>query len=81
VVAQSTGVRNANAPVGFIVDAVEEVINIAATEIEETPDFGSAQAIECMTGIAKVDGKVKALLDVDRVVARELLNSVEETAQ
>ncbi len=80
VVAQTAAAHRANAPVGFVVDAVEEVLNIAATEIEATPDFGTAQAVECMTGLAKIDGKVKALLDVDRVVARELLRAVEQTA-
>ena len=53
---------------GLTVDGVEEVINIAAADIEETPDFGAQIATECILGMAKIKGVVKALLDIDRVV-------------
>jgi purine-binding chemotaxis protein CheW len=56
---------------GLIVDGVEEVINLAAADIEETPDFGSEIATDYMLGMAKVRGAVKTLLDVDRVMAAE----------
>lgn len=54
---------------GLIVDGVEEVLNIAAGEIEETPNFGSALSTECILGMAKIKGKVKTLLDIDRVMS------------
>ena len=53
---------------GLIVDGVEEVVNIAASDIEETPDFGAAISTECMLGMAKIKGSVKTLLDIDRVL-------------
>jgi purine-binding chemotaxis protein CheW len=56
---------------GLIVDGVEEVLNIAAGEIEETPSFGSALSTECILGMAKIKGKVKTLLDIDRVMSAE----------
>lgn len=52
---------------GIVVDEVSEVLNIAAEEIEETPEFGSAVTTDYMKGVAKVKGKVKILLDIDRV--------------
>jgi purine-binding chemotaxis protein CheW len=56
---------------GLIVDAVEEVVNIATADIEETPDFGGAVATECLLGMAKIKGVVKTLLDIDRLLVGE----------
>jgi len=56
---------------GLIVDAVEEVLNISAGEIENTPDFGAKLDTDYLLGMAKVKGKVKALLDIDRVIAAD----------
>ena len=53
---------------GLIVDAVEEVVNIAAADIEPTPDFGGAVEADYILGMAKVKGTVKALLDIDHVI-------------
>jgi purine-binding chemotaxis protein CheW len=61
---------------GLVVDGVEEVINIGAGEIEETPDFGSNISTECILGMAKIKGVVKALLDIDRVLAGEALQNL-----
>jgi len=64
---------------GLIVDAVEEVINIAPGDIEETPDFGTKLDTEYLLGMAKVKGKVKALLDIDRVIAADALSHVTQS--
>ena len=54
--------------VGVIVDAVSEVLNVAASEIEDTPDFGARAAPPYLLGMAKIRGKVKILLDIGQVV-------------
>lgn len=54
---------------GLIVDGVEEVVNLAATDIEPTPDFGTALEADYILGMAKIKGTVKTLLDIDRVVS------------
>lgn len=54
--------------VGIVVDAVSEVLNITKEEIENTPHFGSGLDIEYIVGIAKIKGKVKILLDIDKVL-------------
>lgn len=54
---------------GLIVDAVEEVVGISPGEIEQTPDFGISMQPEYILGMAKIKGKVKGLLDIDRAVA------------
>lgn len=57
---------------GIIVDAVEEVVNIASGEIEETPDFGSEVSTQYLLGMAKIKGAVKTLLDIDRVLSGDI---------
>lgn len=57
--------------VGLIVDGVEEVLNLAAADVEETPDFGNALSTEYIIGMAKVKGVVKTLLNIDRVLSSE----------
>jgi purine-binding chemotaxis protein CheW len=56
---------------GAVVDCVSEVLNIAADEIEPTPDFGQRLATDYLRGVAKIKGKVKLLLDLDRVLAAD----------
>ena len=54
---------------GIVVDGVSEVLNLAAADIEDTPDFGDGAATPYLLGLAKVKGKVKTLLEIDRVLA------------
>ncbi len=54
---------------GIVVDGVSEVLNLTAPEIEDTPDFGEDIAGRYLLGMAKVKGKVKILLDIDKVVS------------
>jgi purine-binding chemotaxis protein CheW len=64
-----------SAPMGLIVDSVEEVSTLAANQIEPTPDFGVRIDSAYLLGMAKVNGHVKTLLDIDRVVASDLLQT------
>jgi purine-binding chemotaxis protein CheW len=61
---------------GLIVDSVEEVVNISASEIEPTPEFGTRMDTSFILGLAKVKGVVKTLLDIERVVAPESISSL-----
>ncbi len=56
---------------GLVVDAVEEVLNIAGEDVEPSPDFGTQLSNECCLGIAKVKDGVKTLLDIEKVVSTE----------
>jgi len=64
---------------GLIVDGVEEVISLAAGDIEETPDFGGKFQTDYIVGMAKVKGVVKTLLDIDSVIGTEALKSLKLT--
>lgn len=66
--------------IGLIVDAVEEVANVAAEDIEPPPDFGGSIGVEYLLGMAKVKGVVKSLLDIDRVIADDVIRISQETA-
>lgn len=76
VVAQVTGANSAVLNLGLVVDGVEEVMNIAATDIEAPPDFGTVVDNGCIVGMAKIKGAIKTLLDVDRAVGRAALTDL-----
>jgi purine-binding chemotaxis protein CheW len=62
--------------VGIVVDGVSEVLNLPEADIEDTPDFGEDVAGSYLLGLAKVKGKVKILLDIDRVLSSQDLHSL-----
>ncbi len=64
------------AQMGVIVDGVEEVANLTAADIEETPDFGGQVSTDYILGMAKVKGTVKTLLDIDSVIGVQTLNEI-----
>ncbi len=63
---------------GVVVDGVSEVLNLAGSEIEDTPDFGEDTAGKYLLGMAKVKGKVKILLDIDQVLSSQDLRGLSE---
>ena len=64
--------------VGVIVDGVNEVLTLQESEIEDTPDFGDQMRLPYILGMAKVKGKVKILLDIDRVLSQQDFGGLEE---
>jgi purine-binding chemotaxis protein CheW len=78
-----TQVQGESAPVlmGIVVDGVSEVLNLAASEIEDTPDFGEEVSGQYLLGMAKVKGKVKILLDIDKVLSIQELHKLHTIAQ
>jgi len=57
--------------VGVVVDSVSEVLNIKAEEIERTPFFGAKLETEYILGMAKMEGSVKILLNIDRILSNQ----------
>jgi purine-binding chemotaxis protein CheW len=62
--------------IGVIVDSVEEVANLTKDQIEPTPDFGVRIDTAYLLGMAKVNGRVLMLLEIDRVIAADDLQTV-----
>ncbi|MDR7269259.1 purine-binding chemotaxis protein CheW [Pelomonas saccharophila] len=63
------------AEIGLLVDAVSEVVEIAAEQIEPVPDFGNSVRREFMRGIGKLHGRFIVLLEPDQAF------NVEDMAQ
>jgi len=80
VVVQVRLPNEATVQMGLVVDSVEEVVTLAANEIESTPEFGAKINTEYLLGMAKVKGAVKTLLDIDRVVAPETVQAMTQAA-
>jgi purine-binding chemotaxis protein CheW len=78
VVAQVKCASGSPMHMGFIVDGVEEVLVLAGTEIEKTPDFGTRLSTEYLLGMANINGKVVALLDIDRVLDRDSIQTISQ---
>jgi purine-binding chemotaxis protein CheW len=65
---------------GIVVDSVSEVLNIKGEEIEDTPTFGTKLNTDYILGMAKMEGGVKILLDIDRVLRGEEIAALEKAA-
>jgi len=63
--------------IGIVVDSVSEVLNIKGEDIEESPAFGARLDTNYILGMAKMDGGVKILLDIDRVLSAEEVSGLE----
>jgi len=61
---------------GIVVDGVSEVLNLTGQEIENTPDFGEEVTGQYLLGMAKVKGKGKILLDIDKVLSTQDLHGL-----
>jgi purine-binding chemotaxis protein CheW len=67
--------------IGIVVDAVSEVLNINGGDIEETPAFGTSLNTEYILGMAKMEGGVKILLDIDKVLNTDEISALEKAAE
>lgn len=65
---------------GIVVDAVSEVLNIKEDKIEEPPTFGTQLDTRYILGMAKTEGGVKILLNIDRVLATEQIAELEQVS-
>jgi purine-binding chemotaxis protein CheW len=65
--------------IGILVDSVSEVLNIKGVDIEDTPNFGTRLNTDYILGMAKSGGKIKILLDIDRVMNAEDVAALEKT--
>ena len=54
---------------GLLVDAVNEVLDIPAADIEPPPAFGARLRSDFIQGVGKVRGRFVLLLDVDRALS------------
>ena len=53
---------------GVVVDEVSEVVNILAEDIQDTPDFGTSIPSPYLLGMARINDRVRILLDIEEVL-------------
>ncbi|NRB40793.1 MAG: purine-binding chemotaxis protein CheW [Pseudomonadales bacterium] len=60
--------------VGMVVDAVSEVYNINAENMNASPEFGEGVDTQYVMGLATIDEKMIILLDVDHLIGEGVLD-------
>jgi purine-binding chemotaxis protein CheW len=65
---------------GLVVDTVSEVLNIRAEQIENAPEFGGSIDTSYILGMAKMDNRVKILLDIDQVLTTKEMIQLKNAA-
>ncbi len=61
-------------------DSVSEVLSIKGDDIEDTPVFGTKLNTDYILGMAKMEGGVKILLDIDKVLSSEEISTLKKAA-
>jgi len=70
--------QTGNVLIGIVVDSVSEVLNVKGDDIEDTPTFGTKLDTEYILGMAKMEGGVKILLDIDQVLSADEVGMLDE---
>ena len=71
IIEVATQVEGERQNMGVVVDSVQAVLEIPASEIEPPPSFGAKIRPDFIEGIGKVNGKFVILLNVNRVLSSE----------
>jgi purine-binding chemotaxis protein CheW len=80
IVVEIQGGAGENVFMGIVVDSVSEVLNIRSGEIEDTPGFGATMDTAYILGMAKMQGGVKILLDIDKVLGGSEISILDKAA-
>jgi purine-binding chemotaxis protein CheW len=80
IIEVATQVDGERQNMGVVVDSVQAVLEIPASEIEPPPSFGAKIRPDFIEGIGKVNGKFVILLNVDRVLSSEEIGQLGQAA-
>ena len=67
-----------NRVMGFLVDAVSDVLDMNAKDIQPPPELGSSVDTTFVAGIGNSNDHLVTLLDIDRVLTDEEVKTVED---
>ena len=56
---------------GLVVDAVSDVLNIAASDVRPAPDLGARCDTRFISGVVSIGEKLAVLLDIDKLLTDE----------
>jgi purine-binding chemotaxis protein CheW len=85
IVAQVRDAQGGALQVGLVVDRVSEVATIRDEDVEEAPSFGHGVSTDYLLGLGKSrtadgHGRVKLLLDIDRVLSSAEMHALAPAA-
>jgi purine-binding chemotaxis protein CheW len=82
IVVVETQVNGEMLTVGLMADSVSEVLDLAASQIEPPPPFGTNVRVDYLVGMGKLDGRLVLVLDLDCILTPvELLDVVEAATE
>lgn len=73
--------NDARQDVGVVVDAVNEVLEVAREDIEPPPTFGTRIRTDFIQGMGKINNRFVILLDVNQVLSLDELAELAEQAE
>jgi len=68
---------NKTRTMGVVVDSVSDVITVNKTKIQDAPDFGTKVSNEFINGLVSVNERMVILLDIDKLLKLEELETSE----
>ena len=71
IVVVELGLQDSAALIGLIVDAVSDVLTIAADDLTDAATVGGPKETGYVEALARVKGRVKILLNIDRLLLAE----------
>jgi purine-binding chemotaxis protein CheW len=75
IVIVETQFEGQSTTIGVMADAVSQVMDLTADDIQAVPEFGTRVKVDYLLGMAQLGKKFALLLDVDKVLStEELLN-------
>lgn len=80
IIVMEVGKPSESMQIGIVVDSVSEVVNIKDEDTEDTPTFGTKLDTDYILGMAKMEGSVKILLDMDKVLNAEAMTALKSAA-
>jgi purine-binding chemotaxis protein CheW len=76
IVIVEVGTDNERQDVGVIVDAVNEVLDIPASDIEPAPPFGARIRTDFIEGMGKIGSKLVFILAINQVLSIEQIDAI-----
>jgi len=70
-----------NRVMGFLVDAVSDVLDLETKDIQAPPEFGSKVDISFVAGIGSCQDHLVTLLNIDRVLSDEEVETVAKVSE
>jgi purine-binding chemotaxis protein CheW len=78
IVIVETQFEGQNTTIGVMADAVSQVMDLTADDIQAVPEFGTRVKVDYLLGMAQLGRKFALLLDVDKVLSTEELLNLSE---